>query len=70
MRRRQISKRLAADNAPAHEGINDIILFWHDTVARRAKDWQNAVRPLFLKEAVSLIRCQNALPLRIPSVAS
>ena len=42
---------------------------WLYTVARHVKDWQNALRLLFLKEAVSLISCQNVLPLPILSEA-
>jgi hypothetical protein len=61
---------LVADSAPPPKGINDTILLWRKTVAQRGKDWQNAIRLLFLKEAVSLTRPHNRPFLRTLFVAS
>jgi hypothetical protein len=58
---------LVADSAPPPKRINDTILLWRKTVARRGKDWQNAIRLLFLKEAVSLISHEKVVPLHILS---
>ena len=69
MRRRRTSTGLATDSAPTSKGINESILLWRDTIARRGKDWQNAIRPCALKEAVSLTRPHNRTYLYTRSAA-